>query len=65
MWASRKAKKNGALDNYKTPYQLHGGKKLASALFWQLDVPGIILVIAVLGLILTVRQSDINIMSFG
>ncbi|KAH7389870.1 siderochrome-iron transporter-like protein Sit1 [Pyrenochaeta sp. MPI-SDFR-AT-0127] len=53
MWASRKAKKSGALENYKTPYQLHGGKNLVSALFWQLDVPGIILMIAVLGCILT------------
>ena len=31
MWVSRKAKKAGALDNYKTPYQLYGGWKLAEA----------------------------------
>ncbi|KZM19443.1 transmembrane transport [Ascochyta rabiei] len=53
MWSSYKARKAGALDNYKTPYQLHGSKRLASALFWQLDVPGIVLLIAVFGCILT------------
>ncbi|OAL44457.1 siderochrome-iron transporter-like protein Sit1 [Pyrenochaeta sp. DS3sAY3a] len=53
MWSSRKAKKAGALADYKTPYQLHGPKKLVQALFWQLDVPGIILLIAVFGCILT------------
>jgi SIT family siderophore-iron:H+ symporter-like MFS transporter len=54
MWSSRKAKKAGALADYKTPYQVHGPKKLIQALFWQLDVPGIILLIAVFGCILTV-----------
>ena len=54
MWSSHKARKAGALDDYKSPYQLHGGKRLVSALFWQLDVPGIILLIAVFGCILTV-----------
>lgn len=52
FWVSRKAKKTGALDNYRTPYQLLGGKRLAIALFWQLDVIGVILLIAVFGLIL-------------
>ncbi|KAF2013596.1 siderochrome-iron transporter-like protein Sit1 [Aaosphaeria arxii CBS 175.79] len=52
MWASFKAKKSGALESYKTPYQLHGGKNLIVALFWALDVPGIILMIAVFGCIL-------------
>lgn len=54
MWSSFKAKKAGALDNYKTGYQMHGGKRLAIALFWQLDVPGMTLLIAVFGCILTV-----------
>ncbi|KAF1362103.1 siderochrome-iron transporter-like protein Sit1 [Lizonia empirigonia] len=53
MWSSYKARKAGALDAYQTPYQLHGGKRLASSLFWQLDVPGIVLLIAVFGCILT------------
>ncbi|KAJ4982667.1 major facilitator superfamily transporter [Stagonosporopsis vannaccii] len=52
-WSSFKARKAGALDNYKTPYQIYGGKRLWAALFWQLDVPGIILLIAVFGCILT------------
>lgn len=52
FWLGRKAKKSGALDDYKTPYQIYGPRKIAIALFWQLDVIGIILLIAVLGLIL-------------
>ncbi|KAF2686870.1 siderochrome-iron transporter-like protein Sit1 [Lentithecium fluviatile CBS 122367] len=53
LWmVSRKAKKAGSLRNHKTPYQTYGGKRLASALFWQLDVPGIILLIMVFGFIL-------------
>ncbi|WP_249872982.1 hypothetical protein, partial [Oceanobacillus saliphilus] len=51
-WVSRKAKKAGALDNYRTPYQVYGGKRLAAALFWQLDVIGSILLVLVFGLIL-------------
>ena len=51
-WVGRKARKAGSLDNYKTPYEMHGPRKLAVALFWQLDVIGIILLIAVFGLIL-------------
>ncbi|KAH8710046.1 siderochrome-iron transporter-like protein Sit1 [Phaeosphaeriaceae sp. PMI808] len=51
-WASWKAKRSGALQAYKTPYQVHGSKKLVPTLFWQLDVPGIILLIAMLACIL-------------
>ncbi|KAF2269789.1 siderophore iron transporter 1 [Lojkania enalia] len=51
-WVGRKAKRSGALADYKTPYQLYGGKRLVQALFWQLDVPGIILLICVFGFIL-------------
>jgi len=46
------AKRSGALVEYKTPFQHLGFTKLAVALFWQLDVIGIILVIAVFSLIL-------------
>ncbi|KAH9866005.1 ferrioxamine B transporter [Plenodomus biglobosus] len=53
LWAHWRAKRAGALDSFKTPYQVHGPRKLLTALFWQLDVPGIILMIAVLGCILT------------
>ena len=53
LWyVARKAKKAGSLENYKTPYQSLGAKRLAIQLFWQLDVPGIILLIAVFALIL-------------
>ncbi|KAL5403476.1 ferrioxamine B transporter [Paraphaeosphaeria minitans] len=52
LWLGRKAKKSGALDDYKTPNQIYGPNKIAIALFWQLDVIGIILLIAVFGLIL-------------
>ncbi|PVI04719.1 siderochrome-iron transporter-like protein Sit1 [Periconia macrospinosa] len=51
-WVGHKAKKSGDLDQYKTPLQIWGWKKLAVGLFWQLDVIGIILLIAVFGLIL-------------
>jgi SIT family siderophore-iron:H+ symporter-like MFS transporter len=50
--AHRRAKKNTSLESYKTPFESLGAKKLAVALFWQLDVIGIILMIAVLALIL-------------
>lgn len=49
---SRRAKKAGSLDAYKSPYQLLGFRQLAVGLFWQLDVVGIILLIAVFALIL-------------
>ncbi|EEH35469.2 siderophore iron transporter 1 [Paracoccidioides lutzii Pb01] len=48
----RKAKKTGALQEYKSPYQLLGARQLAIALFWQLDVIGVILLIAVFALLL-------------
>ncbi|OAX79923.1 hypothetical protein ACJ72_05755 [Emergomyces africanus] len=48
----RRAKKDGALLKYKSPYQLLGARQLAVTLFWQLDVIGIILLIAVFALIL-------------
>lgn len=47
-----KARRNGALDKYKTPYELLGARRLIVELFWQLDVLGIILLIAVFALIL-------------
>lgn len=48
----RRAKQAGALASYKTPYELYGPRQLATSIFWQLDVIGIILVIAVFALIL-------------
>lgn len=50
---SRRAKKAGIMDKYKSPYQELGMKRLLVELFWALDVIGIILLIAVFGLILT------------
>lgn len=53
LWnVSRKAKKAGTLDAYKSPYQLLGARRLVTNLFWQLDVIGIVLLIALLALIL-------------
>lgn len=53
LWhSSRKARKSGALDNYTTPFRQLGPVKLLIELFWQLDVIGIILMIAVFALIL-------------
>ena len=54
LWrVGHRAKKQGLLINYKTPFQQRGAKGLSIDLFWQLDVIGIILVIAVFALILT------------
>ncbi|KAI0075932.1 ferrichrome-type siderophore transporter [Panus rudis PR-1116 ss-1] len=50
--AGRRARATGALGQYKSSYQTLGGKRLLVELFWQLDVIGIILLIAVFALIL-------------
>lgn len=50
--ASSRAKKAGALSNYQSAFKRDGTGSTLLALFWQLDVPGIILVIAMFGLIL-------------
>ncbi|OAL38513.1 hypothetical protein AYO20_02162 [Fonsecaea nubica] len=49
---SRRARKAGVLEKYKTPYQMLGARRLVVDLFWTLDVIGIILLIAVFALIL-------------
>ncbi|KAJ4370191.1 ferrioxamine B transporter [Didymella sp. IMI 355093] len=51
-WVNCKAKKAGTLQMYKTPVQEHGAWPVVKALFWQLDVIGIFLVICVFGLTL-------------
>lgn len=48
----RRARKSGSLEAYTSPYQLLGPRRLMVELFWQLDVIGIILLIAIFGLIL-------------
>ncbi|KAL6247397.1 ferrioxamine B transporter [Rhinocladiella similis] len=48
----RRARRSGALDKYKSPFQQLGARKLTVSLFWTLDVVGIILLIAVFALIL-------------
>lgn len=48
----RRAKKAGALDAYRSPLQLLGPRRFLIELFWQLDVIGIILLIAVFALLL-------------
>ncbi|KAK8194826.1 major facilitator superfamily domain-containing protein [Phyllosticta capitalensis] len=50
--AHRRAKKSGDLAGFKTPFEILGGRGLLSALFWQLDTIGIILMIAVFALLL-------------
>lgn len=50
--AHRRAKKHEDLTNYRTPYQMLGPFKLIIALFWQLDVISIILIVAALGCLL-------------
>lgn len=57
MWSSRQAKRAGAFDAYQTPYEVHGGtRNLLVTLFWQMDVPGVVLLIALFGCILTVSR---------
>ncbi|KAF4306562.1 putative siderochrome-iron transporter sit1 protein [Botryosphaeria dothidea] len=51
--AHRRAKKSADFADYKTPFEILGARGLTTALFWQLDVIGIILMIAVFALILT------------
>lgn len=54
LWyVGRKARKSGALASYRSPFQQLGAKNLAVELFHQLDVIGIILLIAIFALILT------------
>ena len=48
----RRARKHDVLDKYSTPFQQLGFTRLTIDLFWQLDIIGIILIIAVFGLIL-------------
>ncbi|OHE95148.1 major facilitator superfamily transporter [Colletotrichum orchidophilum] len=48
----RRARKQGLLDAYASPFRMLGPKKFLVELFWQLDIIGIILVIAVFALIL-------------
>jgi SIT family siderophore-iron:H+ symporter-like MFS transporter len=53
LWlVSRRARKQGHLDNYRSSFQTLGAKNFAVELFWMLDVVGIILLIAVFALIL-------------
>jgi SIT family siderophore-iron:H+ symporter-like MFS transporter len=49
---TRRAAKTGSLDQHRSAYQRLGFTRLARELFWQLDIPGIILLIAVFALIL-------------
>jgi SIT family siderophore-iron:H+ symporter-like MFS transporter len=51
-WSHRKASRQGALAKHASAYDQLGLGRLTVALFWQLDVIGIILVIAVFALIL-------------
>jgi SIT family siderophore-iron:H+ symporter-like MFS transporter len=48
----RRSKKAGAIESYKSSFELLGGKQMAVELFWHLDVVGIILMIAMLACIL-------------
>ncbi|GAA5910154.1 hypothetical protein JCM6882_006531 [Rhodosporidiobolus microsporus] len=50
--AQRRARKAGHLDSYLSPYQQLGFKKLCVNLFWELDLLGTVLLLAMLILIL-------------
>ena len=52
LWVGRRARKQGSLDKYTSSFA--GGRgHITLQLFWQLDVIGVVLLIAILGLILT------------
>lgn len=51
-WPTRRIQREGELDNHLTTHQIFGTVRLAPAVFWQLDVIGIVLLIAVFALIL-------------
>jgi SIT family siderophore-iron:H+ symporter-like MFS transporter len=50
--AQHRAHRAGTLKDYKSPFAQYGAMGLVRELFWQLDVIGIILMIAVFALIL-------------
>ncbi|KAK4046873.1 ferrioxamine B transporter [Microbotryomycetes sp. JL201] len=53
LWiAQRRAKRHGKLDGIQTPFRQLGFKGLAVKLFWELDVIGLILLVAMFALIL-------------
>ncbi|OAP62090.1 hypothetical protein AYL99_04293 [Fonsecaea erecta] len=52
FFVGRRARSAGVLEKYKTPYQMMGARRLTLELFWALDIPGILLLIAVFALIL-------------
>ncbi|OAQ71937.1 siderochrome-iron transporter (Sit1) [Pochonia chlamydosporia 170] len=52
MVVSRRAKRQGLLENYSSSFKQLGFKNLALELFWLLDVIGIILIVAILELVL-------------
>jgi len=53
LLVGRRARREGKLDSYKSEFQSRGAGGLAVQLFWQLDVIGVLLVIALFALILT------------
>lgn len=65
-WVQRKAKTAGTLEHYKTPVQEHGAWEVTKALFWQLDVVGIVLVICTFCcLLVPLTLNNVNHPSWG
>ncbi|KAF2813544.1 siderochrome-iron transporter-like protein Sit1 [Mytilinidion resinicola] len=54
----RRAQKAGALENHRSTWQTLGTRRLVATIFWQLDLIGIILLIAVFALILNSGASQ-------
>jgi len=53
LWLlGRRAKRAGQLESFQTPHGKLGSWKLATEIFWQLDIIGVVLITAILGLIL-------------
>lgn len=51
VMAGLRAKRKGALADYKSPFQAQG-KRIFASLFWQIDIIGILLIIVAAGLFL-------------
>jgi SIT family siderophore-iron:H+ symporter-like MFS transporter len=51
-WPTRRIQRSGVLENHRSTRQMLGDARLTPAVFWQLDIIGIVLLIAVFALIL-------------
>lgn len=51
-WPTRRIQRSGALEHHRSTWEMLGATRLTTAVFWQLDIIGILLLITVFALIL-------------